>query len=480
MDASAQLLNARTTSPLGEVVDINPRPGNGELADDSLASFIPMKCVEEESGRFEPLGDRKVAEVRKGYTPFRDGDVIFAKVTPCMENGKAAVMKGLTNGVGFGSTEFFTLRPSARVDANYLLHFLLQRSFRQQAARNMTGAVGLRRVPKAYLEQQPIPLPPIDEQRRIVAEIEKQFTRLDAGRASLGRVQIALKRYRASVLKAACEGRLVPTGAELARQENRNYETGEQLLQHILTERHDWFRAKQEGTKTKKEYAEPARSESSKLPLLPEGWTWGTWDQLSNWVTYGFTRPMPHVEHGIPIITAKGVNRGRIDFDGAHVTTSDAYYKLSAKDRPQRRDILITKDGTIGRAAVVDTTRQFCINQSVAVIWLRSCAMDRQFLLAVIESELTQKPIWAKARGVAIQHLSITDFAKMAVPIPPLAEQQRIVAEVGRRLSLAEELERVVEVNLVRATRLRQCMLERAFNNPAHCASRPSMNDKPQ
>ena len=90
-----------------EVVEFNPRFGKGELADDSLASFIPMRCVEEESGRFVPLGDRKVAEVRKGYTPFRDGHVIFAKVTPCMENGKAAVLKGLTNGVGFGSTEYW-------------------------------------------------------------------------------------------------------------------------------------------------------------------------------------------------------------------------------------------------------------------------------------------------------------------------------------------------------------------------------------
>ncbi|MDA1274473.1 MAG: hypothetical protein O2960_10550 [Verrucomicrobia bacterium] len=147
--------------PLSEVVEINPRSGDDKLADDTLASFIPMKCVEEESGRFEPLGDRKVAEVRKGYTPFRDGDVLFAKVTPCMENGKGAVMRGLTNGIGFGSTEFFALRPADRLAAKYLFHFVLQSSFRQQAARNMTGAVGLRRVPKSYLEQQPIPLPPL-------------------------------------------------------------------------------------------------------------------------------------------------------------------------------------------------------------------------------------------------------------------------------------------------------------------------------
>ena len=172
---------------------------------------------------------------------------------------------------------------------------------------------------------------------------------------------------------------------------------------------------------------------------------------------------MPHVDAGMPIVTAKGVTKGRIDFEGAHFTTIDAYVKLSEKDRPLPGDILITKDGTIGRAAVVDTDREFCFNQSVAVIWLRSCPMQRKFMLTVIESELTQKPILAKARGVAIQHLSITDFAKMAIPIPPLAEQTRIVAEVERRLSVVEELEAVVSANLQRATRLRQSILQKAF-----------------
>jgi type I restriction enzyme S subunit len=150
---------------------------------------------------------------------------------------------------------------------------------------------------------------------------------------------------------------------------------------------------------------------------------------------------------------AKGVNKGRIDFHGADLTTRDAYARLSDKDRPFRGDILITKDGTIGRAAIVDSDREFCINQSVAVAWLRSCPMNRKFLLAVIESELTQKPIWGKARGVAIRHLSITDLAKLPLPIPPLAEQQRIVAEIECRLSVIEELETVVTANLRRALR---------------------------
>ena len=122
-----------------------------------------------------------------------------------------------------------------------------------------------------------IPLPDFDRQHEIVAEIEKQFTRLDAGVAGLRRVQANLKRYRAAVLKAACEGKLVPTEAELARQEGRSYETGAQLLERILAER----RQKWSG---KGKYKEPAAPDISKLAALPEGWTWLT--RSNNCVRY--------------------------------------------------------------------------------------------------------------------------------------------------------------------------------------------------
>jgi len=317
--------------------------------------------------------------------------------------------------------------------------------------------VAVQNVSAKEIEDCTFPLPPEGERERIVAEIEKQSTRLDAAVASLKRVQSELKRYRASVLKAACAGRLVPTEAELARKENRSYETGEALLQRILKERREKW-------KGKGKYNQPLAPDTTNLASLPEGWAWGTWNQLSNWVTYGFTRPMPHVDTGIPIITAKGIKNGKIDFAEADLTPREAYNALSEKDRPKRNDILVTKDGTIGRAAVVETERDFCINQSVAVIWLRSCAMDRRFLLAVIDSEIAQKPIWAKARGVAIQHLSITDFAKLPVPIPPLAEQERIAVEVERRISVVSELESAAARNHLRANRLRQSVLQNAFS----------------
>jgi type I restriction enzyme, S subunit len=204
---------ATTTSvvPLIDAIELNPRPDRSALSDHLEVSFVPMAAVEAVTGRMDATAVRQFGEVKKGYTVFSEGDVLFAKITPCMENGKMAVARGLRNGVGCGSTEFHVLRPRAGVDPQYVYHFVSSARFRAEAAHHMTGAVGQKRVPAAFLEQCQIPLPDRDEQRRIVAEIEKQFSRLDEAVANLKRVKANLKHYKAAVLKAAVDGRLVAT-----------------------------------------------------------------------------------------------------------------------------------------------------------------------------------------------------------------------------------------------------------------------------
>ena len=174
---------------LGDVAHINPRFDKSSLADDVPVSFVQMASVGASDGKINVSIVRPFAEVKKGsYTPFKDGDVLFAKVTPCMENGKMAIARGLMNGVGFGSSEFHVLRPSDQLDAKYLYYFVSSQAFRKEAAGHMTGAVGLRRVPAAFLADAQLPMVPLDEQRRIVAEIEQQFSRLDEAVANLQRV----------------------------------------------------------------------------------------------------------------------------------------------------------------------------------------------------------------------------------------------------------------------------------------------------
>ena len=256
---------------LGEVCLINPRTFTKSVEDDWELSFLPMAAVEAGTGQIDLSQTKLFAEVRKGYTRFSEGDVLFAKITPSMENGKVAVAKGLTNYSGCGSTEFHVLRPRKCVSGDFLLFFLLQDLFRREARGHMAGTAGQLRVPTEFLKEALFALPPLPEQRRIVAEIEKQFTRLDASVDGLKRARANLKRYRTSVLKAAYEGNLVSTEAELARAEGRNYEPADLLLERILTKR----RAQSEShEKRRGKYKEPAVPDTTDLPELPEGWVW--------------------------------------------------------------------------------------------------------------------------------------------------------------------------------------------------------------
>lgn len=157
---------------LSDVCQINPR-GKYGLAEDDEVSFVPMAAVSEFSGSIVATETRPLREVQKGFTPFQEGDVLFAKITPCMENGKAAIARNLVNQRGYGSTEFHVIRPSALVLAEWVFAIIRTTEFRRAAEGSFQGAAGQRRVPGAFLENFRIPLPPLSEQRRIVAILQE-------------------------------------------------------------------------------------------------------------------------------------------------------------------------------------------------------------------------------------------------------------------------------------------------------------------
>jgi type I restriction enzyme S subunit len=157
------------TRPLGETCAINPKLIASEApAADAEVTFVPMAAVDEVSGTIARPELRKYGQVAKGYTPFRENDVLFAKITPCMQNGKAAIAHGLRGGLGFGSTEFHVLRPSPGLLPQWVFAFIRQPSFRAAAEANFTGTAGQQRVPADFLRSFPIPVPPLREQERIV------------------------------------------------------------------------------------------------------------------------------------------------------------------------------------------------------------------------------------------------------------------------------------------------------------------------
>ena len=169
-----------------------------------------MKNVEELTGNINLSETREYSEVRKGYTYFQDGDIIFAKITPCMENGKTAIAAGLKNRVGFGSTEFHVVRVADPISRKFYFLYLIQADFRNNAKCKMKGTAGQLRVPVAYLENILTPLPPIKEQKRIVSKIESIFAQIDGTRTRLEVASRMLNKLRSSVLRQAFEGKLVP------------------------------------------------------------------------------------------------------------------------------------------------------------------------------------------------------------------------------------------------------------------------------
>ena len=179
---------------LKNVLEINPsKPKFSD--EDVFVSFLPMEAVSNEGGILK-LAKRKIKDVKKGYVYFQEGDVLFAKITPCMENGKGAIAENLLNGIGFGSTEFYVLRSSENI-INRLVHHLIQlEEFRKMAEKNMTGLSGHRRVAKNFIEGYQISLPSLPEQQKIVAQLET----VEVRQAKLKQELVGLKEQKQTVL----------------------------------------------------------------------------------------------------------------------------------------------------------------------------------------------------------------------------------------------------------------------------------------
>ena len=216
--------------PISDCCDLNPKLDKSQFPDAQLVHFVPMPAVEALTNKVDVSATRPFAEVKKGYTPFASSDVLFAKITPCMENGKMVVVPELPHRIAFGSTEFHVIRPRGGLHPLWFFYFLSSRSYRSNAEHNMTGAVGQRRVPIDFIGRSTIPLPPLAEQKRIVAKIEELFSELEAGEASLRKARRQLGVYRQSLLKQAFEGKLTQ---KWRTQNPDNLESPETLLARI-------------------------------------------------------------------------------------------------------------------------------------------------------------------------------------------------------------------------------------------------------
>ena len=210
---------------LGEVVEVNPNKIKIDIGENELVDFIPMKNVSESSPEIIEKNFEKFKDLQKGYTQFIKNDILFAKITPCMENGKTAIISDLKEKIGYGSTEFHILRSTKIINNKLLYNFLKQKGFREDARYNMTGSVGFRRVPTEFMKSYPFPLPPLEEQQEIVRILDEVLENENKVKELLEleeRIDILEK----SILNKAFKG-------ELGTQNNSD-EPAIELLKEIL------------------------------------------------------------------------------------------------------------------------------------------------------------------------------------------------------------------------------------------------------
>ena len=441
------------TLALSEIVV--PRRWKASPGDHPDLHYIGLEHVEAHTTRL--LGSVPATEMRSTANRFQSGDVLYSRLRPYLNKVWRADREGLC------SSEFIVLPGNESVGSAYLCYRLNAHDFVSFA--NSLNAGDRPRVDFDQIATFKTWLPSsLPEQRKIVAEIEKQFTRLEAGVTALRRVQANLKRYRAAVLKAACEGRLVPTEAELAKIGKRKakFETGEALLVRILTERCKNWRGRGK-------YKGPTDPETTSVWSLPEGWAWASLEQISRSSSYGTSAKCSPDNSGPPVLRIPNIAGGRIDLTDLKFAKSDEV--INSGDELAPGDLLIIRTNgsknLIGRSAVVQEKLPRATSYASYLIRFRLFASPTLFDWVRTMWDVSFLRAWIEQRAAtsAGQHnISMSVLSTMPIPLPPFAEQLRIVAEVERRLSVIEELEAMVTANLQRATRLRQSILQKAFS----------------
>lgn len=357
------------------------------------------------------------------------------------------------------------IRPQSTVWAPGLAYaFLDPQGLQALARKNQYGATkpGLSLIQVRSFR---VGIPPTGEQRRIVEAIDSYFTRLDNTAATLERVQRNLKRYRASVLKAAVEGRLVPTEAELARAEGRDYEPASALLERVRAER----RRRWDHVDSRGSYKEPVEPDATDLPELPAGWSWATMDSLADLkggITKGQARGPNDVLRPVSYLRVANVQRGRLDL--SIVKTIPATEAEIDELRLHSGDVLFNEGGDrdkLGRGWIWNGELPECIHQN-HVFRARMFTGDLQpkFVSWYGNAIAGQRYFFEQGKQTTnLASINLKKLRSLPVPVPPLVEQLRIVEEAQRLLSLADEAEVLVDVNIQRCARLRQSILKWAF-----------------
>lgn len=409
-------MNARAWSVarLGDVCDLNPPRPELRRLDAEPTSFVPMAAVAESGKGMVLVEERPFAEVRKGYTYFEEGDVLFAKITPCMQNGKHAIAAGLRGGIGFASTEFHVLRPKREaVVAEWVHFFLLQPDVLLGAEASCSGAVGQQRVPPSYLAELRIPLPSIAEQRRIAARLTEQLAAVERTRKAALERLATTRRLGSAEFKRAFLG-ITPLAADRVRD---NPPPG-------------WRWRK---------LTEVARLESGHTPSRYHPEWWGG--------------PVPWI--ALPDIRALD---GKVAYDTIEHTNDAGIANSSARILPADT-VVLSRTASVGFVTVMG--REMATSQDF-VNWVCGPNLDSSFLALVLRA--SRDYIRSLSSGAIHKTVYVPTVKRFEVCAPAIDEQRRVAARLSWILESAAEVAAAAESELAAIEALPSALLRETFS----------------
>lgn len=454
---------------------VNPR---NKIDKNIEVSFIPMKNISS-NFNIDPISERKKwFSIKNNFTHFADNDVAIAKITPCFENSKAALFRNLINGVGAGTTELHVFRSiSNELTADYIYCVLKSSYFLEAGKPKMKGVVGQKRVPPEFLKNFLVPVPPVKEQKVIVAKVNNLFSQIDklyeltqkrmelrekSATALFNKINTAkndsdfqetwellrnnfktivqskesVKQLRQSILQLAVQGKLTAKW----REENPDVEPASALLEKIKSEKEQLIK---EG-KIKRQKPLPPISDEEKPFDLPETWEWTRISNIFNFIDYRGKTPRK-INMGIRLITAKNVRFGYLQKEPEEFISLKEYEKRMIRGFPKKGDILITTEAPLGNLAILDITENIATGQRLITLQCYMNEFDNSSLFYFMLSPTFQNFLNMFASGITAKGIKSSKLKEIILPIPPLAEQKIIVGRLKKLMKWCNELEKQID-----------------------------------
>ncbi len=372
-----------------------------------------------EFGTIDSSREREFSAVRQGYTYFADGDVLVAKITPCFENGKGAVAQGLQNGIGFGTTELFVLRPRPELDERFLYYVTMSAPFRQGGEGEMYGAGGQKRVPDSFVRDFRMWVPPLPRQRAIADFLDRETARIDALLARQLRAVALLEQEKAAI-----------TASRLAvmRENARVYNT---RLKYTVSRIID--------------------TEHKTAPFFEDG--------------------------EFLVVRTSNVRRGQLVLADARYTDADGYVEWTQRGRPQAGDVIFTREAPAGEACVVPVHPPLCLGQRTVLLKLDNANVNSEFLVLSLYSGQSRHYISLLSQGSTVSHFNMADIGNIPITMAPLPVQEVVLGDLRPRFEKVDLAVAALDRAMDRLREYRSALITAAVTGHMDVATKPEVTN---